>query len=183
MAGEIVLTVVGNLTADPEVRYTQGGKAVANFTIASTPRIFDKQKNEWVDGDPVFLRCSVWGDYAENVSVSLTKGMRVIAQGRYSQRAYEDRDGNKRTSTELSVDEIGPSLRYAQAAVQRVQRGHTPQYGLAQAAADEAWENASDTWATPEPSQAGTEQPAQAKPETIWQDPQPTAFSDEETPF
>lgn len=156
MAGEIVITVVGNLTADPELRYTQGGKAVANFNIASTPRTFDKQKNEWVDGDPVFLRCSVWGDYAENVVVSLTKGTRVIAQGRYSQRQYEDKDGNKRTSTELSVDEIGPSLRYAQAAVQRIQRGHTPQYSPAQAAADEPWVTAGAESPAVPLSQAGT---------------------------
>lgn len=122
MAGETVITVCGNLTADPELRYTQNGLPVANFTIASTPRTFDRQANEWKDGDALFLRASVWRDYAENVANSLTKGMRVVAQGVLRMRNYEDREGNKRTSTELEIVEIGPSLRYATAAVQRIQR-------------------------------------------------------------
>jgi len=117
MAGETIITVVGNLTADPELRYTQSGLAVANFTIASTPRTFDRQKNEWVDGEPLFLRASVWREFAEHVAGSLTKGMRVIATGRLKQRRYETEGGEKRTSTELEIDEIGPSLRYATAQV------------------------------------------------------------------
>lgn len=119
MAGETVITVVGNLTADPELRSTQQGRAVANFSIASTPRNFDRQANEWKDGDPLFLRCSVWQEMAEHVAGTLTKGMRVIAQGRLRQRSYQDREGNQRTAIELEVDEIGPSLRYATAQVTR----------------------------------------------------------------
>ena len=119
MAGETVITVVGNLTADPELRYTQNGLPVANFTIASTPRNFDRAANEWKDGDALFLRASVWREFAEHVAGSLTKGMRVIAQGRLRQRSYQDREGNQRTAIELEVDEIGPSLRYATAQVSR----------------------------------------------------------------
>jgi single-strand DNA-binding protein len=122
MAGETVITVVGNLTADPELRFTPSGAAVANFTIASTPRTFDRQSNEWKDGEALFLRCSIWREAAENVAESLTKGMRVIAQGRLTQRSYETREGEKRTVVELQVDEIGPSLRYASAKVTRAQR-------------------------------------------------------------
>jgi single-strand DNA-binding protein len=119
MAGETVITVVGNLTADPELRYTQNGLPVANFTIASTPRTFDRQANEWKDGEALFLRASVWRDFAEHVAGSLTKGSRVIATGRLKQRSYQDREGAQRTSYELEVDEIGPSLRYATAQVTR----------------------------------------------------------------
>lgn len=129
------------MTADPEIRYTQNGLAVVNFTVASTPRNFDRQSNEWKDGDALFLRCSLWREFAENVSASLTKGTRVIVTGRLKQRSYEDREGNKRTVVELEVDEIGPSLRYAHAAVQRVQRdGMTRQQPSAyQQESDEAW--------------------------------------------
>lgn len=119
MAGETVITVVGNLTSDPELRYTQNGLAVANFTIASTPRTFDRQSNEWKDGEALFLRASVWREFAEHVASSLTKGSRVVAQGRLRQRSYDDKDGQKRTSIELEIDEIGPSLRYATAQVTR----------------------------------------------------------------
>ena len=119
MAGETVITVVGNLTADPELRYTQNGLPVANFTIASTPRTFDRQANEWKDGEALFLRASVWRDFAEHVAGSLTKGMRVVATGRLRQRSYQDREGQNRTAIELEVDEIGPSLRYATAQVTR----------------------------------------------------------------
>ena len=119
MANDTQITVVGNLTADPELRYTQGGLAVANFTIASTPRSFDKQSSEWKDGDALFLRASCWREFAENVAGSLTKGMRVVAQGRLTQRSYETKEGEKRTSFELEIDEIGPSLRYSTAAVTR----------------------------------------------------------------
>ena len=123
MSGETVITVVGNLTADPELRYTQNGLAVVNFTIASTPKVFDRQANEWKDGDPLFLRASVWRDFAEHVAGSLTKGSRVIAQGRLRQRSYQDREGQQRTSIELEVDEIGPSLRYATAQITRAPGG------------------------------------------------------------
>jgi single-strand DNA-binding protein len=123
MAGETIITVVGNLTADPELRYTQNGLPVANFTIASTPRSFDRQANEWKDGDALFLRASVWREFAEHVAGSLTKGMRVVATGRLKQRNYQDREGNNRTAIELEVDEIGPSLRYATAQVTRAASG------------------------------------------------------------
>lgn len=123
MAGETVITVVGNLTADPELRFTPNGAAVSNFTVASTPRTFDRQTNEWKDGEALFLRCSVWREAAENVAESLTKGMRVIVQGRLRARSYDDRDGNRRTSWELDVDEVGPALRFATAKVTRAQRG------------------------------------------------------------
>ncbi|KEP75875.1 single-stranded DNA-binding protein [Microbacterium sp. SUBG005] len=119
MAGETIITVVGNLTADPELRYTQNGLPVANFTIASTPRTFDRQANEWKDGDALFIRASVWREFAEHIAGSLTKGSRVIATGRLKQRTYQDREGNNRTSIELEVEEIGPSLRYATATVTR----------------------------------------------------------------
>jgi single-strand DNA-binding protein len=123
MAGETVITVVGNLTADPELRFTPSGAAVASFTIASTPRTFDKNTNEWKDGDALFLRCSIWRQAAENVAESLQRGMRVVAQGRLKQRSYETREGEKRTVIEMEVDEVGPSLRYATAKVNRTQRG------------------------------------------------------------
>lgn len=123
MAGETVITVVGNLTADPELRFTPSGAAVANFTVASTPRTFDRQTNEWKDGEALFLRCSIWRQAAENVAESLTKGARVVVTGRLKQRSYETKEGEKRTVVELEVDEIGPSLRYATAKVTRASRG------------------------------------------------------------
>lgn len=119
MAGDTVITVIGNLTADPELRFTPSGAAVANFTVASTPRTFDRQSNEWKDGETLFLRCSVWREAAENVAESLQKGMRVIVQGRLKSRSYETKEGERRTVTELDVDEVGPSLRYASAKVNR----------------------------------------------------------------
>lgn len=122
MAGETVITVIGNLTADPELRFTPSGSAVANFTIASTPRTFDRQSNEWKDGEALFLRASVWREAAENVAETLTKGMRVIAQGRLRSRSYDTKEGERRTVMELEVDEIGPSLRFASAKVTRTQR-------------------------------------------------------------
>jgi len=123
MAGETVITVIGNLTGDPELRFTPSGAAVASFTVASTPRTFDRGTNEWKDGDTLFLRCSVWRQAAENVAESLTKGQRVIVQGRLKQRSYETKEGEKRTVVELDVDDVGPSLRSATAKVQRTQRG------------------------------------------------------------
>ena len=123
MAGETIITVVGNLTSDPELRYTQNGLAVANFTIASTPRTFDRQSGEWKDGETLFMRCSLWREAAENVAESLQRGVRVIATGRLKSRSYETKEGEKRTVTELDVDEIGPSLRYATAKINKTQRG------------------------------------------------------------
>ena len=123
MAGETIITVVGNLTADPELRYTQNGLAVANFTIASTPRSFDRASNDWKDGEALFMRASVWREFAEHVAGSLTKGSRVVATGRLRQRSYETKEGEKRTAIELEVDEIGPSLRYATAQVTRAPGG------------------------------------------------------------
>src|SRR3712207_7549735 len=119
MAGETPITLVGNLTADPELRFTPSGAAVANFTVASTPRTFDRQSNEWRDGDAMFLNCAVWRQAAENVAESLQKGMRVIVQGRLKSRSYETREGERRTVFEVDVDEIGPALRYATAKVSR----------------------------------------------------------------
>jgi single-strand DNA-binding protein len=163
VAGETIITVVGNLTADPELRYTQSGLAVANFTIASTPRSFDRQANEWKDGEALFLRASCWREFAEHVAGSLTKGSRVIAQGRLKQRSYQDRDGNNRTAIELEVDEIGPSLRYATAQITRAaggagggggQRGGGQVGGGSQGQqADEPWAPSgpagNDVWNTP----------------------------------
>lgn len=142
MSGETVITVVGNLTGDPELRFTPSGAAVASFTIASTPRSFDRASNEWKDGETLFLRCSIWRQAAEHASESLTRGTRVIAQGRLKQRSYETSEGEKRAVVELDVEEVGPSLRYATAKVTRSQR-----------ATDEA--PADDSWAQ-EPVAAGT---------------------------
>ena len=122
MAGDTVITVVGNLVDDPELRFTPSGAAVANFRIASTPRTFDRQTNEWKDGDALFLSCSVWRQAAENVAESLQRGMRVIVQGRLKQRSYETREGEKRTVVELEVDEVGPALAFATAKVTRASR-------------------------------------------------------------
>lgn len=121
MSGETTITVIGNVTADPELRYTQSGTPVTNFTVASTPRTYDKQANQWRDGEPLFLACSVWRQFAENVAESLTKGMRVIVSGNLKARSYTDRDGNRRTSYEIEVSEVGPSLRFATAKVARGQ--------------------------------------------------------------
>lgn len=157
MTGETIITVVGNLTANPELRYTQSGLAVANFTIASTPRIFDRASNDWKDGDALFLRASCWREFAEHVAGSLTKGSRVVATGRLVQRGYETREGEKRTSIELQVEEIGPSLKYATAQVTRVQRGdraggQTGEAWAASAPADEPWAASApsdDVWNSP----------------------------------
>jgi single-strand DNA-binding protein len=162
VAGETVITVVGNLTADPELRYTQNGLAVANFTIASTPRNFDRASNDWKDGEALFLRASVWREFAEHVAGSLTKGSRVIATGRLKQRSYETKEGEKRTSIELEVDEIGPSLRYATAQVTRAASsreggagGGRGNFGGNAPVADEPWAAsapdapAGDVWNTP----------------------------------
>jgi single-strand DNA-binding protein len=123
MAGETVITIIGNLTSDPELRFTPSGAAVANFTVASTPRTFDRQANEWKDGETLFMRCSVWRDAAENVAESLQRGTRVIVSGRIRSRSYETKEGEKRTVVEMEADEVGPSLRYATAKVTKTSRG------------------------------------------------------------
>lgn len=162
MAGETIITVVGNLTADPELRYTQNGIAVANFTIASTPRTFDRASGEWKDGEALFMRASVWREFAEHVASSLTKGARVVASGRLRQRSYETKEGEKRTSIELEIDEVGPSLRYATAQVQR------------QSAGSKAV--AADNWNAPAAGGA-TQDPWASAPET---EPQPPS---DDAPF
>lgn len=123
MAGETIITIVGNLTGDPELRFTPSGAAVANFTVASTPRTFDRQSNEWKDGETLFMRCSVWRDAAENVAESLQRGTRVIVTGRLKSRSYETKEGEKRTVIEMDVDEVGPSMKYATAKVNKTSRG------------------------------------------------------------
>jgi single-strand DNA-binding protein len=149
MAGETIITVVGNLTDDPELRFTASGAPVANFTVASTPRYFDKQTNEWRDAEAMFLRCSIWRQTAENVAESLHKGSRVIVQGRLKQRTFETREGDKRSVIECDVDEIGPSLRYATAKVTKTTRsGAAPQN---QAAADDPWATAAPAGQSDEP--------------------------------
>src|SRR5699024_5821633 len=145
MAGETVITVVGNLTADPDLRFTQSGAAVANFTIASTPRVFDRQTGEWKDGEALFMRCSIWREAAENVAETLTRGARVVVTGRLKQRSFETREGEKRTVIELDVDEIGPSLRYATAKVTKISRGGGARGGGA-ASAPAAAAPAEDPW-------------------------------------
>lgn len=145
MANDTTITICGNLVADPELRFQPSGAAVASFTVASTPRSFDKNANEWRDGETLFMRCSIWRDAAENVAESLTKGMRVIVQGRLVQRNFETREGEKRTVIELQVDEVGPSLRYATARVERAQRGASRPTAQPQ-------QPANDPWATDEPA-------------------------------
>jgi single-strand DNA-binding protein len=147
MAGETIITIVGNLTADPELRFTPSGAAVANFTVASTPRTFDKTTGEWKDGDALFMRCNIWRQAAENVAETLTRGMRVMVSGRLRQRSFETREGEKRTVVELEVDEVGPSLKYAIAKVNKVSRGNsggTTGEGAASgsATADDPWGSA-----------------------------------------
>ena len=151
MAGETTITVIGNLTSDPELRFTPSGSAVANFTIASTPRTFDRQSNEWKDGETLFLRASIWREAAENVAESLTKGMRVIVSGRLKSRSYETKEGEKRTVIELEVDEIGPSLRYANAKVNRTQRSGNSGGGWAndQGLPPNTAKQQDDPWANP----------------------------------
>lgn len=167
MAGETVITVVGNLTDDPELRFTPSGAAVAKFRIASTPRTLDRQSGEWKDGEPLFLACNIWRDAAEHVAESLQRGARVIVQGRLRQRSYETREGEKRTVYELEVDEIGPSLRYATAKVQRMSRsgggGGGGGFGASNGGGGNRQPSTSgggggnfdDPWATAAPAQGG----------------------------
>ena len=146
MAGETTITIVGNLTDDPELRFTPSGAAVANFRIASTPRILDRQSGEWRDGDPLFLACNIWRDAAENVADTLKRGTRVIVTGRLRQRSYETKEGEKRTVYELEVDEIGPSLRYARAKVMKLSRTAEPGHGTPSTQRGGSME---DPWAVP----------------------------------
>ncbi len=167
MAGETIITVVGNLVDDPELRFTPSGAAVANFRIASTPRTFDKQSNEWKDGDALFLSCSVWRQAAENVAESLQRGMRVVVQGRLKSRQYETREGEKRTVFEIEVEEVGPSLKYATAKVTRANRSGGGGGGFGGGSAGGGAGSAGgagggggnapadDPWATPAPQQGG----------------------------
>ena len=168
MAGDTIITVIGNLTADPELRFTPSGAAVANFTVASTPRIFDRQTNEWKDGEALFLRCNVWRQVAENVAESLARGSRVLVTGRLRQRSFETKEGEKRTVVELEVDEIGPSLRYATAKINKVTRGDGGGggYGGRQ---QQSTPSAPDPWATA----LANEPPRQAAQQQTWPDEPP----------
>jgi single-strand DNA-binding protein len=187
MAGETVITVIGNLTGDPELRFTPSGAAVANFTVASTPRTFDRQSNEFKDGDTLFMRCSIWREAAENVAESLTKGTRVIVTGRLVQRSYETREGEKRTVVELDVDEVGPSLKYATAKVSRTTRQGGGGGGYSGGGGGGG--QSDDPWATPAPQgggqqaapQGGGQQGGQSAPANDpWAAP---GVSNDEPPF
>ena len=192
MAGDTVITVVGNLTADPELRFTPSGAAVANFTVASTPRTFDRQSGEWKDGEALFLRCNIWRQAAENVAESLQKGMRVVVQGRLKSRQFETREGEKRTVFEIDVDEVGPSLRYATAKVQRTTRhggggGYGQQSGGGQSQQG-GGVPADDPWATPAPQSGGNQgwggQPQQGGGgQDPWAAPGVGGGSNDEPPF
>ena len=160
MAGDTVITVIGNITGDPELRFTPSGAAVANFTVASTPRAFDRQSNEWKDGETLFMRCSVWRDAAENVAESLGRGTRVIVSGRLKSRSYETKEGEKRTVVEMEVDEVGPSLRYASAKVTKTQRGSGGGGGFGGQQGGGSGGQQEDPWATG----AGSSQGSQGEP-------------------
>lgn len=172
MAGDTVTTIVGNLTADPELRFTPSGAAVANFTVASTPRTFDRQANEWKDGETLFMRCSVWREAAENVAESLHRGTRVVVQGRLKSRSYETKEGEKRTVVEMDVDEVGPSLRYASAKVIKAERSNG-QGGFGGQQQPQGQQQ-QDPWATGgQPQQQGGwgQQPQQGPPQGQQQGP------------
>ena len=157
MSGETSITIVGNLTADPDLKFTQSGIPAANFTVASTPRTFDKQSNQWVDGDPLFLRCTVWRDHAEHVAESLSKGMRVIVQGNLRASQWTDKQGNNRTTYQIDVAEIGPSLRYATAQVSKATRGNNfgqPQGDHPAAGGAGMWTQPQTGWQQPSTDQA-----------------------------
>ena len=176
MAGETPITLVGNLTADPELRFTPSGAAVANFTVASTPRTFDRQSNEWKDGEAMFLNCAVWRQAAENVAESLQKGMRVIVSGRLKSRSYETREGERRTVFEVDVDEIGPALRYATAKVTRTSSGGGQGGGGRPAGGSQGGGGGGfgdDPWAT------GNSGGGQSSPRSSGSDPWATPQSDE----
>ena len=163
MANETNITVIGNLTDDPELKFTPSGTAVANVTVASTPRTFDRQSNEWKDGEPLFFRCAAWREMAENVAGSLTKGQRVIVTGALRIRQFERQDGTKGTSVEINVDEIGPSLRYATATVQRTQRTNGSQPAPT-AQASNPWSTGPAQAAAPLGGNAWATQPSDSEP-------------------
>src|SRR5687768_5019176 len=189
MAGETPITVIGNLTADPELRFTPSGAAVANFTVASTPRTFDKQSNEWKDGEALFLNCSVWRQAAENAAESLVRGMRVIVSGRLKARSYETREGEKRTVFEIDVDEVGPSLKYATAKVSKTTRsgtggggggggyggGDDPWSSGGQAGGQSGGQQGGGAWG----GQQGGQSPAPAAQNDPWASSGPAGGSDE----
>jgi single-strand DNA-binding protein len=174
MAGDTVITIIGNITGDPELRFTPSGAAVANFTVASTPRQFDRTSNEWKDGETLFMRCSVWRDAAENVAESLQRGTRVLVQGRLKSRSYETKEGEKRTVIELDVEEVGPSLKYATAKVNRTQRGtggggfNAGAQGGTSGGASTQGAAAVDPWATTPPAAANTGGGKPAGPQGGW---------------
>jgi len=176
MAGETTITIVGNLVDDPELRFTPSGAAVANFRIASTPRTFDRQSNEWKDGEALFLSCAVWRQAAENVAESLQRGMRVIVQGRLKARSFETREGEKRTVFEIDVDEVGPSLKYATAKVTKTSRSGGGQGGYGNQGGGGSW-GGDDPWAT---GGQGAAAPSGSAPSN---DPWATGGSAEEPPF
>jgi single-strand DNA-binding protein len=155
-AGDVTITVIGNLTDDPELRFTPSGAAVAKFRVASTPRFLDKQTNEWKDGEPLFLTCNVWRQAAENVAESLQRGARVIVSGRLRQRSYETREGEKRTVMELEVDEIGPSLKYATAKVQKMSRSSGSGGGFGSGGGNGGGGSSDDPWASAVPAGGGS---------------------------
>lgn len=173
MAGETNITLIGNLTADPELRFTPSGAPVANFTVASTPRTFDRTSGEWKDGDAMFLNCAVWRQAAENVAETLTKGMRVIVTGRLKSRSYETREGERRTVFEIEVDEIGPSLRYATAKVNRTSGGGGGGY-------NQGGQGGGDSWGSQQGGQGGGGYGGRPQqPQQPVSDPWATAQSDE----
>jgi single-strand DNA-binding protein len=163
MAGETPITVVGNLTADPELRFTPSGAAVANFTVASTPRTFDRQTNDWKDGEALFLNCSVWRQAAENAAESLTRGMRVIVWGRLKARSYETREGEKRTVFEIDVDEVGPSMKYATAKVTKTSRS-----GGGQGYGSSGGSSSDDPWASQPGNPGGQSNGGQGSGGSSW---------------
>jgi single-strand DNA-binding protein len=174
MAGDTVITIIGNITADPELRFTPSGAAVANFTVASTPRTFDKDTNGWKDGETLFMRCAVWRDAAENVAESLQRGTRVVVTGRLKQRSYE-KDGAKHTVIDMEVDEVGPSLKYATAKVNKTQRGGGGGFnsggqggGQGGGSAGGQGAPAKDPWATTSPAAANTGAGQGAGPQGGW---------------
>ncbi|MGL5808899.1 MAG: single-stranded DNA-binding protein [Nocardioides sp.] len=182
MAGETIITVVGNLVDDPELRFTPNGAAVANFRIASTPRTYDRQSGEWKDGDALFLSCSVWRQAAENVAESLVKGMRVVVQGRLKSRQYETREGEKRTVFEIEAEEVGPSLKYATAKVTRTQRSGTGFGGGAGGGmpAEDPWATPSGGGAAPNQGRQSNQGSASSAGSDPWATP---GVSNEEPPF
>lgn len=178
MAGETPITLVGNLTADPELRFTPNGAAVANFTVASTPRTFDRQANEFKDGDTLFMRCSAWRDLGENAAESFHRGDRIVVTGRVKQRSFETKEGEKRTVIEVDAEDVAGSVKHATVKVQRTQRGGNN--STQQPSGGQAQQAGGDPWATSAPSGQGSQQAAQAPVNDPWADPAPTP---DEPPF